>query len=213
MASKNWVWDTKSLRYRYPSGRLVPPKYVKNDIFRLSKGVRDDLRDLTKLLDNGTISQGEWYRRMKAEIRAAYRATIVAAEGGFSQMTPSKWGRFGAVMKAEYKFLDGFLRDIKSGKWRGKRAVARAGRYGNSISRIYESWRLQMHRALGFSEARRVLSVAEHCHTEAGLEGCVELAARGWVSIDQIVEIGETPCDGGCKCSIEYQNQVTVGNL
>jgi len=210
MPSKNWSWDSEAMRYRYPNGRLVPAQYVKNDIFRLANGVQSDLRQLTRLLNSGDITIDQWYRRMKVEIRLSYRASIVAAEGGFANMTPAKWGRFGAMIKAEYKFLDNFLNDVRSGKSKGMRRMWRAGQYGRSLSRFYENWRLTQHKELGYSMGRRRLGRAEHCRTSRGLEGCVELAELGWVTIDEVVPIGETPCNGGCHCSIEYGGQFTL---
>lgn len=205
-----WTWDEDRKRFRYSSGRLVPQKYVKNDVFRLSNGVRGDLRELTRLLERGEISTAQWYRRMKVEIRLAYRAAIVVAEGGLANMTPAKWGRFGAIMKAEYKFLNRFLRDIQTGKVSGRRMIARSGLYGNSTARVYENWRLSQHIDLGYTTARRRLNVAEHCTTSQGLTGCLELANEGWMPIGDMPPIGESPCLSNCHCTIEYGNQVSL---
>jgi len=205
-----WVWDADAMRYRYSSGRIVPQKYVKNDIRRLAYGVRGDLREITRLLNAGDISPEQWYKRMKVEIRLSYRAAFVAAEGGLQNMNASKWGRFGALMKKEYRFLDRFYTDIKSGKWRGGRAIGRSGLYGNAITRFYENWRLHLHKLTGYTEGRRVLSPAEHCTSNKGLEGCVELSNLGWVMIDEVVPIGDTPCHSNCHCSIEYRRQMKI---
>lgn len=62
----------------------------------------------------------------------------------------------------------------------------------------------------GFTEAKRVLTPAEHCRTQIQgqaifKEGCYEAAARGWMSITEMPPIGTLVCGQFCKCYIIYK--------
>ena len=62
----------------------------------------------------------------------------------------------------------------------------------------------------GLTEAKRMLTPAEHCHTQIQgqavfKEGCYEAAARGWMSISEMPPIGTLVCGQFCRCYIVYK--------
>lgn len=212
----SWYYDPERERYRYVRpdgsvGRAVPWKVVRNDVFRFSAGVREDMRELTQMLRRGELTPEQWYDRMRTEMRLAYRNAVTVANGGRGTMDFRAWGRFGAIMKKEYKWLNNFLAQIISGKQSvNGRAVVRAGMYGNSTNRIYEEWRLKKAMRDGYTEAiRRLGATEQHCHANHGTPGCVELAGQ-WMPISEIVPIGQATCGSNCLCTIEYRNQMNL---
>lgn len=60
----------------------------------------------------------------------------------------------------------------------------------------------------GYTEAKRVLTPAEHCHTELKppyRDGCFEVAAKGWMDIRDMPPIGSLLCAQFCKCHLIYR--------
>lgn len=83
---------------------------------------------------------------------------------------------------------------------------ARAKSYMRAIHLNYSNIELQVRIALGRdTEARRVLRAAEHCHKSAATPGCLELAQKGWMPIEEMVPIGGATCRNWCRCYIEYR--------
>lgn len=60
----------------------------------------------------------------------------------------------------------------------------------------------------GYNEAKRILTPAEHCHTELKppyRDGCYEVAAQGWMPIKDMPPIGTLLCGQFCKCYLIYR--------
>lgn len=60
----------------------------------------------------------------------------------------------------------------------------------------------------GLTEAKRILTPAEHCRTELKppyRDGCFEVAAQGWLPILDMPPIGTLVCGQFCKCYIIYR--------
>ena len=135
---------------------------------------------------------------MRDEIRAAHRAAAMLANGG--KLTPQAAGRLGAALKKQYQFLDAFTRDIEQGKITlGPRTVARARLYAQAAMTTYQKAVLERERAAGVALYRLVLSPAEHCAE------CLADAARGFVPVGSLPEIGDRECLINCKCRWEFK--------
>jgi hypothetical protein len=72
----------------------------------------DDVDSLAARLYSGDLSLGAWEEAMKAEIRGLHTATGTIGKGGWENMTQSDWGRVGAEVKSQYRFLHGFAEKI-----------------------------------------------------------------------------------------------------
>lgn len=60
----------------------------------------------------------------------------------------------------------------------------------------------------GYNEAKRILTPAEHCHSELKppyRDGCFEVAMQGWMPIAQMPPIGTLLCGQFCKCYLIYR--------
>lgn len=79
------------------------------------------------------------------------------------------------------------------------------------IRSFYVSFQLLNQKAkidAGFTEAKRILTPAEHCHSELKppyRDGCFEVAAQGWVDIRDMPPIGSLLCGQWCKCHLIYR--------
>ena len=113
--------------------------------------------------------------------------------------------------------LRGFAREVASGKQaRNGILLVRSDLYASAARGTYEDMGTYVNQVYGGrTQERRVLGDAEHCRTvrtraeavlgQPGLEGCVELAAKGWQPIGSLPKIGQSPCRSNCKCTKIYR--------
>ena len=94
--------------------------------------------------------------------------------------------------------------------------LVRSDLYASAARGTYEDTGTYVNQVYGGrTQERRALGDAEHCHTvrtraeavmaQPGLEGCVELAAKGWQPIGSLPKIGQSPCRSNCKCTKIYR--------
>lgn len=99
----------------------------------------------------------------------------------------------------------GFLRRFKEQVVSGAQKLdgtirRRAELYIESARGVFESVRQDVKRLQGYDIEMNVLdSGSESC------DGCVAEAERGWVSLGELIPIGERdPCMARCRCEIVY---------
>lgn len=202
------LFDAVSGLWRFLSGsRRVPASRVRLGVLRVSKFTEREMRDLTTRLVSGEISREQWYNAMRQAMKDEYRAAWLASIGGKGNYTRSEISKFGHAMRPHYRWLNNFLEELNSGKQPlNGRAVVRAGMYGRAGNGIYQNNLRRVASENGFRYARRVLGETEnHCHDTANRPGCIELAALGFVSIEQVVEIGDASCFSNCLCKYQFK--------
>ena len=194
-----YKWSVSRSRYTYTkTGRAVPESRVRAGLQAAVDSSKEKIGKLTQRLVNGKINVSAWHEAMKAEIKAAHRAAAMLANGG--KLDARAAGRLGAVLKAQYKFLGNFARQIENGDVTlGARTVARARLYAQAVMTTYQKAKLARAKAAGIEMYRLVLSPAEHC------DECLADAALDFVPIGSLPEIGSRTCLINCKCSWEYQ--------
>lgn len=201
-------FDFAAGRYRYLlSGRLVPVSRVRLGVLRVAKAQEIAMRDLTRQLVNGEISQGQWYRGMRKMMKDQYRASWIASIGGVENYNRSEAAKMGWAIKPQYRWLDNFLLEIQSGKQPlNGFAIRRAGMYARAGNVIYQNNLVRIAEQNGKWEVRRVLGETEnHCHEVMLRPGCIELAAKGFVPMSQFVPIGDAACYSHCLCTVEFR--------
>jgi len=191
-------------RYRdLRTGRFVKTDFIVGVITDTIEHSFDDLGALaTQALDpDNPFTLRELERAVIIELRNLHVQMTVLGAGGRKNVTPSQWGTLGNVLKKEYKFLRGFMRDIEAGKLSLAQIQSRLNMYGNKIYNSYWNSKATQMQAAGFTEERRVLQPAEHCND------CITLAARGWQPINTLPRPadGSTECLSNCKCIMEFR--------
>ena len=193
-------------RYIDEQGRMVPAETMRAEMERVISGTREEILDLSKRLHAHEISGQEWYDGMKKSIKTIHSCNAAISRGGWAQMTQGDWGAVGAITKDQYKYLNNFAAEIESSEQPlNGNFLRRAGMYGDASRGTGEQMARRDALANGNDEERRVLGVADHCHTAGGLLGCVELAAKGWQPIGTLPRIGGAPCRTNCKCHFEFR--------
>jgi hypothetical protein len=197
-------FNERAGRFRGPNGRFLSSDRVRRIIDATLLKHTNSVSELTELLRQHGIPVGEWERRMRQEIKAIHTYSAMAAKGGRAQLDNRDFGRIGAAVKRQYKYLRGFADDISSGKQRlDGGTVSRARLYAQAGRGSFEKTRQTEMRARGFAEERNILAPAEHCE---GAGSCVEQTERGWVPVGELIPIGGRLCVVNCKCRIEYRN-------
>lgn len=186
--------------------RRVPTHYIKLDVNRFANNICQSQRELAQLLVSGQASAQEWYESTIREMKYTYRAAIDIARGSSSPMSAREEQEFLRLMEEETSRFNMYARQVANGEVPlDGRVLNAACSLGRRINRMFENWRLWEARQNGYVQARRRLTVAEHCRDSEHRYGCVELARKGWQSIDTITPIGGATCWDGCLCEMEYR--------
>lgn len=199
-----WAWDNVHKLWRDPITNGVLPlgqiqEWVNKGIVA-STGVMD--AHLTTFA-NGDISATAWKNLMREQIKQNYIAAYMPGVGGYENMTQADWGRIGAMVKEQYKYLDGFYEEVKSGKLTPEQIRVRQNMYLNSSREAFETAVKRNASTLDMEYERWVIGSQHPC------EDCQALAGMDWVPMGTFRQIpgdGTTRCKTNCQCHIEYRN-------
>ena len=203
IASK-YIWDAVSGHYINPeTGRVISHNTIKKELEKVIKVSSKEMRKISTQFANGEISLGQWQVSMLQQVKLAHIANAAAGNGGWAQMNRGDWGFVGNRLKQQYKFLNNFARQIKTGEQpvNGK-FLTRVDMYAAAARSTFE----QMKRRYEMTEnameqERRILGPADHC------DDCIDAAKMGWVEIGTLPEIGDSVCKVNCQCKFEYRRK------
>lgn len=167
------------------------------DIIKESQAALDAL---AKEFAAGKYTETQFIGLMREEIKAVYIQEYLIVNGS-TNMSPTDWGRLGALIKDQYKYLDGFAADI--GNLSAEQIKARMDMYINSSRSAYAAAMENLEALNGATHMRWVLGeTEEHC------EDCLGYVNQGWVPIGELPlpGDGESKCLTNCVCSVEYGN-------
>jgi hypothetical protein len=186
--------------------QVVPVHYIKLDITRFANNICQAQRELAQLLLSERIDTQDWYDGTIRLMKYSYRAVIDVARGSNQTMTANEELEFLRITEEEIGKFNLYAKQVASGEvsmdGRLLNAVCSLGR---RINRIFENWKLWDAQHSGYTQARRRLTVAEHCRDSESRYGCVELARKGWQNINVIIPIGGATCWDGCLCEMEFR--------
>lgn len=199
-----WGWDAHARRYRdTDTGRFLSRDVMLDYVTRSLDATGIVTDQLARLVGDGTINARDWALVMRQETKNEYLRQYILGRGGRDQMDHRDWGRIGAMVKEQYKYLQGFAGDVASGNLTPEQIAARSRMYINSAVEGYEKARARNADDLGMNEESWHLQEdAEHC------DDCVMYAGQGWQPIGTFPEPGDgsTQCLTNCKCWKSYRN-------
>ena len=134
-----WRWEAKLSRYRNAeTGRFIGAKGMVElrDLF--VERQKAQTADLAARLIGGDLTSAEWVEAMRGVIKQTYIDQYVMARGGRAAMTQADFGRLGQMLKEQYKFLQGFERDLLNGKLTAGQIATRASMYIDSSTQAFE---------------------------------------------------------------------------
>lgn len=207
-----YVWDEEAGLYRKLDKKGKKDEWI---AFLILVAILIDLHDraadrFSLLVEDaleGRILVVDLQQALMLELRHLYNASSALAVGGYGNMTTAEFERNALILRGEYRYMVGFMRDLMSGKLTLAQADARVRLYaGKAYSRFwFEHTRRQ--RIKGKIEERWITRHDERvCHTQ-DRQGCAELGALGWVPIGSLPNPGDgtTQCLGACRCRKEYR--------
>lgn len=117
-SARDWEFSRGAKRYRDTrTGRFITNATVTNLRNDLAMSREATIRGLAQMLGRGDLSIQRWELEMREAIKLTHGAEYVFGRGGFRQMDQSDWGRVGSIVKDQYQYLNGFSRDIASGRY------------------------------------------------------------------------------------------------
>jgi len=200
-----YVFDFKRGAYlNRVTGRMVSHATVARRISRFGNDyLGANLDALTERLLSGSLSLPEWQERAAREIKDAARISMLIGRGGRGMVSRADWGRMGARLREEYKYLNRFAQEIAAGQLTDAQIRARMQLYAGSVRMFYYDGVQAAKVDAGFLVERRVLHPAEHC------EDCVGYAAEGWQPIGHFPPPGlGSRCLHNCQCTKEYSKDL-----
>lgn len=91
----------------------VIPEDAKADLLRARRDAFWDATDiLSDNLREGRITLNMFEEDFRTRMREYFGGMAMISKGGVDNMTPSDWGKVGAELKKQYKWLHGFSQDI-----------------------------------------------------------------------------------------------------
>lgn len=187
--------------------REVTNEQVVRSVKKISAESAKRMKKATQQLIAGVIILSVWYSRMRDLMGALYKTIWLLAIGGFVFDDDTQRNLFYLFVLLQFNYLERFRFQVEMGMQAlDGRAMGRAGSYGNYGNAMYQNYELIEAAEHGKTRARRNLGPnEEHCEDSADRPGCIELAALGWIPIEQMVPIGDATCYSNCQCTISYQ--------
>lgn len=200
-----WVWTPKARRYRNTkTGRWIGTAQMTVLRDQYLGYQRDRMQALADRVGRDAMTRREMVLQAREIIKSVTLDTYALAKGGRGHMTPSDYGKIGAMCKAQYQYLQQLEQRLKDGKLSAAQLAYQLKAYVNTARAAYAEGQRGTARALGEDEERRVLHPAEHC------PDCVAAANRGWQPIGTLPKIGESECRHNCKCTFEFRKRPAV---
>jgi hypothetical protein len=198
-----WSYDRKTGRYRDERGRFLSKGAVGKLVDGRIDKLEAQLKQFTRMLIDESITMEQWQGSVREAIKSAHIQAGIIGHGGRASMGSAQYGRIGQRLRAEYAYLQGFVRDLLDGRMSAPMALARVGLYAQSVRGSYWEGTEAREQERGFSLMRRTLDAqAQHC------QDCITYAARGMVPIGSLPMPGQRcACRSRCKCSVTYYRQ------
>jgi hypothetical protein len=163
-----------------------------------------DARGLATRLQRGTIDVVEFERSMKRLVKSVHIYSAAAARGGFAQLTAADDRLIASLIRAQFRYMDRFIGQLRAGLPLDGRFVARAELYTEAARTTYVEFDRLLNEELGNNLERSILHKADHC------DECPREARKGWRPIGTIIPVGSRVCGVRCRCSMEYRRGIPM---
>ncbi|WP_445634524.1 Phage head morphogenesis domain-containing protein [Nostoc sp. DSM 114161] len=197
-----YQFDPNSHRYRdTETGRYVRQVdvlgFVDEEVSRLE--VR--LKGHARLLVQGKIDIAEFQTRMALTLKESHLRVGAIGAGGTKQLTSAHYGKIGAQLKKQYKYLHGFGQDLAEGKLTKEQAIRRAASYAKSAKTSFFESEFTSRGKVGFYAKRLLDAQSRHC------QSCISYQRLQWTLIQLVTPPGvDCECGGRCRCRLVFRS-------
>lgn len=188
-------------------GRAVPAELIQKELGRVELKVAALIFSFNERLWNKQWTLEKWREEMDKLLENNHVLMGAIALGSFAASASSE-----TVVRRiarDKAAIERFSKALSYGQIPSLALMQNRGRaYLRSLYVTYQLVKHQAHIIAGYNEARRILTPAEHCRTQTKppyLEGCLEVAAKGWLDIVKMPPIGTLHCGQFCKCYLIYR--------
>lgn len=187
------------------TGRFESPKKVRAVFDKYLDNSEDKFKEIAIAFQDGRLSLPDWQLQMRRAILETNGNAALNVVGGREQMTFSKWGTLGNIVKREYQYLDVFAKEVAEGKQAiNSQFINRCKMYGGAAETTRHIYDRQQIKGTIYDQERNILEPgAKHCN------GCLAESSKGWVSIGDLELIGNRTCLKNDRCTIIYRNSET----
>lgn len=197
------AYDPAQKRY-VEGGKVIARESVQAEIDKLTEYVAKEALRIGSSYSKGRISLAEFEVRMRELLKSSHIIASSVGRGGKARMTLSDWGKVGARLKKEYGYLAKFVRKVSLGKVSKVATPHRASLYASSV-------RMSYHTTVHKEETKNSVSdirVRLVQNSKEGCEECAADAARGWVAVEDMDEIGSRICGNFCLCELIFDDDI-----
>jgi hypothetical protein len=135
--SSEWIYNEQAKTYA-KGGRGITPRRIVEARNQNVTATLPGVSELSTKLTTGRINLQSWVIQMRTQIKDIYLQQYMLGRGGKAMMTPSDYGRVGALLKQQYAYLDNFAKEIAAGKLTPAQIDMRAKMYIESATQCYE---------------------------------------------------------------------------
>jgi hypothetical protein len=200
-------YDLKARRFRDgTTGKLVSRSGVRGLIDKLLDTVRSDAARIAGRYESGSINLAQFEIEMRELLKSAHIVAASVGRGGRARMTQADWGRIGAKIKWQYQYLAKFTRKLEQGRISKIATASRARSYASSVFVSFSNM-FQKAQTEFVQDGKNPARVRLVTNSQEGCTECAADEAEGWMSVDDMKEIGTRICGDFCRCDLIFEDE------
>src|SRR5436190_13420423 len=155
-------WSESAGRFVDSRGRFVSEAAVRSVIDQIADGGAARMAAASQAMLDGTLSLAEWQSLVMRTAKLGHVAAATIAHGGQAQMTFSRYGQVGAIVKSEYQFIRQFAEQIASGVQPLNGTIAsRSQLYGQAVRATFSKLYGEGQQRRGFQSEQNTIRSGE----------------------------------------------------
>ena len=191
---------------QFAGERRITRREVRAEIDKLLEEVEKQNALLASRFVGGDITIAEFELESQSLLRSAHIVAASVGRGGRDLMTLSDWGKVGAKIAWQNRYLEKFARKIERGTLSEASIANRARSYASAIfvsfSDTYQKAQTEF-----VEDGKNPILARLVQNSKEGCEECSADAAEGWMSVDDMKEIGTRICGDFCLCDLEFSDE------
>jgi len=201
-------WDAKKVRF-IVNGRTISIVSIRKELMRINTTLARKVEEYNYLLQLKVWSITKWREEMLKLIQNSHIILAALTVGTIAAAVaePTTLRRIDRDIGALARYTTAIKqKTIPS----NLSMLNRSRAYLRSFAVTYHVLLHRAHIRAGFTEAKRMLSSAEHCRSGSlkdgtFVEGCLEVANKGWMPIRDMPILGSLRCKQWCLCWIIFR--------
>ena len=197
----DYRWNQAAGRYISSNGQFVSGTVIRSELDKVLDKITENSLLLTDQYRQGLIDGRSWQIQIMQNIKQVHLISGAMEKGGWAQLSQSDFGRIGSLIKREYGWFNGLIKQLESGEQKLN------GTLNNRIRLYMQAGRATFHVLeredefiKGKTEEKRILHARDHC------PDCVQYAFMGWQPLGTLPVPGEkSVCRANCRCTMEFR--------